>query len=316
MEEIKTKENSIKYTTLIMIILSFTLGTVTTLVVLKATISNPETFSITGLIGFLFGIALSGASIVLAITAIALGKSSERVMTERSDESIRIQNEVFMKTTDALQRIEASTGVTEKRIEDIISGRAGALSYEIAEIASKGTGLKDRKALEMKIKDSILREIRHSPSLQDTENKRQEIIERAERYDQFLNKITLAFTNSKNIIAEKIGSGSFSGVGFDLFDGVYALNGKSFAVAAIGSNQKEKFVAKSDYIIKISEEISKGKIEKVYIIVDDDIETAAKFKELVQELLNELKHGEKISFVGIPLEEVDNGIKKLIESIT
>lgn len=73
------------------------------------------TFSTPELINFVLSVLLSGASIFLAITAIALGRFSEQAIINRSDESIRLQNEVFQKTTEALQRIESSTGVTEKR---------------------------------------------------------------------------------------------------------------------------------------------------------------------------------------------------------
>ena len=82
-------------------------------------------FSTISLITFSIGIILSGASIVLAITAIMLGKISENAMIQRSDESIKLQTDVFVKTIEALQAIKASTGVTQKRIEDIISGRVG-----------------------------------------------------------------------------------------------------------------------------------------------------------------------------------------------
>ena len=103
-------------------------------------------FTTIGLIGFVLTIILSGSSIVLAISAILLGKFSEQAMIQRSDDSIRIQNEVFQKTTDALQRIESSTGVTEKRIEDIISGRVGDISYKIAEIATESQKGKTKRS--------------------------------------------------------------------------------------------------------------------------------------------------------------------------
>jgi predicted Kef-type K+ transport protein len=49
------------------------------------------TFSTTEILSFVFGIALSAASTVLAIVAIQLGKASEYEMIKRSDEAIRLQ---------------------------------------------------------------------------------------------------------------------------------------------------------------------------------------------------------------------------------
>ena len=131
------KEWYISYKQLGLIIIAFSFGIIATLLFINSEESNTTQFSTTELIIFSLTIILAGASIVLAIAAIALGKSSEQAVIQRSDESIRLQNEVFQKTTDALQRIESSTGVTEKRIEDIISGRVGDLSHKIVEIATE-----------------------------------------------------------------------------------------------------------------------------------------------------------------------------------
>src|SRR5581483_10511264 len=98
----------ISYQTAAACAISFLVGVVAALLVKNALSSEQITFSTPSLLGFLFGVALSAASIVLAIAAIALGKISEHSIIRRSDESIRLQNEVFVRTTDALARIESS----------------------------------------------------------------------------------------------------------------------------------------------------------------------------------------------------------------
>lgn len=119
---------SISYGKLGGFVLVFVVGVVVTLIFQNAIKIESITFSTVSLVSFLFSVVLAGASIFLAITAIALGKASEQAMIHRSDESIRLQNQIFTKTTDALARIESSTGVTERRVEDIISGRIGNIS--------------------------------------------------------------------------------------------------------------------------------------------------------------------------------------------
>jgi len=129
---------TISYKHVGIIVFSFSLGLIGALLISNSQSASTTSFSTTELIGFVMSVILSGASIVLAISAIALGRSSERAVIDRSDESIRLQNEVFVRTNEALQRIEASTGVTEKRIEDIITGRVGDISQKIAGLASEG----------------------------------------------------------------------------------------------------------------------------------------------------------------------------------
>ncbi len=121
-------KSQVTYAQLTIVAISAFIGAVAVLLFQKLVGGGMTHMDTLGLIGFTLSVLLSGASIVLAVSAIMLGKFSEDAIIRRSDESIRLQNDVFLKTTDALQRIESSTGVTEKRLEDIVSGRVGALS--------------------------------------------------------------------------------------------------------------------------------------------------------------------------------------------
>ena len=153
-QTLTNKAWTITYKQIGVIVLSFSLGLISALLLKNAGTTQASTFTTTELVGFVLSVIVSGASMVLAVAAIALGRASEQAVVTRSDESIRLQNEVFTKTTEALQRIEASTGVTEKRIEDIIAGRVGDISHQIAEMASKGgkQSPKDFKELEENIR--------------------------------------------------------------------------------------------------------------------------------------------------------------------
>lgn len=314
MNESDSKGYTIKVSMLISILLSFTVGVIMTLVLLKVTGGKAETLSTIGLVSFVFGIAVSGASIVLAIAAISLGKSSERIMIERSDESIRLQNEVFLKTTDALQRIESSTGVTEKRIEDIISGRAGAISREIAQLAHTGSTFKDRGEFERQIKESILREVAPKRSVNEAEEEQKALQERMEqhkRYKLFNGKVMLAFANRADTTSEKIGDGRFDGSGDELFDGIYVANGRRLAVSSLGAHSL-RTVAEGDYLTRISKAIAEGRIEKAYLVVDAEEETVKQFRNKCKETLDALKFGDNIQIVGIPLEAADKAATMLI----
>jgi len=259
-------------------LLIFILGVVATLIFQNLSTGEKITFSTASLVSFLFGIALSAASIVLAIAAITLGKVSERIMIERSDESIRLQNEVFVKTTEAFQRIESSTGVTEKRIEDIIAGRAGDISHKLAgKIAEERVGRRDPRQLEEEIRESLLSELSQTKE-SETPEERKKRIEQQEQalkeYKKFQSKVLLSLADSKLTHSEKIGDGQFRGKGDDLVDGVFTVGKQRVAVCTFSvSPVLTKSFQDSfwDFLLQIAEEIRKGTFKKIILAFDDSL---------------------------------------------
>jgi hypothetical protein len=266
---------------------SFLLGILAALLAQNFVRSDSTTFSTAGLISFLFGIALSAASIVLAIAAITLGKSSEHVMIERSDASIRLQNEVFAKTTEALTRIESSTGVTEKRIEDIISGRAGELSHAIAERlggsgAAKG---KTREMLEQEIKESLIGQLSESRALEmrarSAEAKRD--AEEAEKhYRKFQSDLLVAVASSQFGKCEKVGEGHFSGEGPDLFDSVITINGERIGISAFGAHH---VVRLDEFIASTVQELAAGRFQRVIMAIDRAVKPDGRYRTILHDAL-------------------------------
>lgn len=245
------------------------------------------TFSTTELVGFLLSVVLSAASIVLAIAAIWLGKVSELSVIKRSDESIRLQNEVFIRTTEALQRIEASTGVTEKRIEDIISGRVGDISHKIAELASGRTGLsQDRQALEEEIKRSILAGVRSPKEEKEEEKRRKLLIQRRERYQLFHQALLTSFANKSGVVASKLGDGAYQGQGDDLFDVVVEADGKKVVASAFQRPLDPRF---NQYLTSVAEALASNSVDRVYIVIDAPTEQHPKLTEHVQSRLSAFK---------------------------
>lgn len=129
---ISVLNRDISYKQIFTVVFSFILGIAVILIIQNYIKSEIISFSTIDIINFLFSIALSSVSIFLAIVAIMLSRSSEKAVIERSDESIRLQNEIYLKTIDTLERIELSTGITEKRIDDIVSGRVKTIFSEKA----------------------------------------------------------------------------------------------------------------------------------------------------------------------------------------
>lgn len=282
----------IAVSTLIYYVLIFILGGVAVFIFQKIPGNEQINFGATGLITFIFGIALSSASIMLAIAAISLGKSSERAMIERSDHSIKLQNEVFVKTTEALGRIESSTGITEKRIEDIIAGRAGDLSRAIAEnITDDSTSKpKDREKMEEEIKNSIL------SSLNEQQNKTRDIArfearkeaELAQKtYAEFIKKTLLFIANTGKVKSEKIGDGNATASGVELFDGIFNKDGYKIGVSVYTQNSKmikHHISTFQDFIGNCASELANSSIHFVFIIFDSPVDGESEYRKIYLKL--------------------------------
>jgi len=291
MEEAKW---SISLQHLILAIVYAAIGAVISELIRNVSGAEKLTFSTTELVGFILSVVLSAASIVLAIAAIWLGKVSELSVIRRSDESIRLQNEVFIRTTEALQRIEASTGVTEKRIEDIISGRVGDISHRIAELASGRTGLsQDRKALEEEIKRSILSGVRSPKDEKEEEKRRKALLEKRERYKHFHQTLLTSFANKPNVVAKKLGDGAFQGKGDDLFDVVVEANGRKIAASAFQRPLDSYF---NQYLGSVAETLAQNDVDFVYIAVEAPSDQYTKITEHVRSQLSKYK-GDPLSKV-------------------
>lgn len=283
--------SSISYSTLVAIFVSLIVGAVIVLIAIKVVGASVETFTTSELLSFLFAVVLSAASIVLAITAISLGKASERAMIERSDESIRLQTEVFAKTTEALQRIESSTGVTEKRIEDIISGRAGAISDRVVDrlIEERSVKTKSRKALEMDVRQSVMQALSTEAKGKESEQEREaakRIVEDRAKFQKFTDDVLQHMGNYPDVHARKLGQGSFLGEGEDLCDGVFDINKRRIGVCTfmtkgyLPSYENELF----EYFFKLSKEIAKGTFEEVLLVFDDVVPEDSVFHKALHTL--------------------------------
>jgi len=154
-EELKMKtKTALPIWLLTTIFITLVVGVVSGLLLRNMFSSHQVSLSGPGLISFVFTVALGAASIILAIITMILSRQAEDALTRRSDEGIRLQSDVFVKTNEVLSKIQASTGVTEKRIEDIISGRTNIIAQEVLEKSFPGKRDLSEKAIE-KLKEDL-----------------------------------------------------------------------------------------------------------------------------------------------------------------
>lgn len=307
------QEWTISYKQIGTVIFAFSLGVIAALLVSNSQTPSVISFSTTELIGFVLSVILSGASIVLAISAIALGKSSEKSVIERSDESIRLQNEVFVRTTEALQRIEASTGVTEKRIEDIITGRVGDISQKIVGLASEGQlgSRQGKKDFEEEIKETLLSAIKGTQANGNTNIYDQKISEKKikeEMYEENHQKLFSTIKSIPDVIVGKYGHGASHKKGDDQVDGIFTINNERIGISTYRFDVSEDQL--DEYFRGIATQIEGGNFSRVVVFAFD----AKGFENTVTEILkpykDELKN--KISFKTVDTNNYD---EKIIQEI-
>jgi hypothetical protein len=280
-------KNSIKLWLVAVIIVSFILGAVALLVIRNIVHAEILQFSTIGLIGFVLSIIFGGASIVLAINAIQLGRSSEDAIIKRNDESIRTQNEVFQKTIEVLSRIESSTGVTEKRIEDIIAGRVG----QIADKLSHGN-FTDRDKIEKELRKSLTEEL----TSEEVEARKEIEIKRKEAkssYEKYHEAMLLTLSNTDNFNVLKLGEhGSYRGEGVSLVDGLFSISELKVGISVYSKESLlgDMFVRGFEqFVTKVAQALSNGVIDYFFYISDEESNTSKQLKAQLKESSNLFK---------------------------
>lgn len=299
-----------------LLVVSFGTGVFVALLAFRPESSAVTTFSTSELLGFFLTVILSGASIVLAISAIALGKLSEQEIVRRSDESISLQTEVFAKTTEALQRIESSTGVTEKRIEDIISGRVGDISHRLAQIASEnGLSFKrNEKDLEEAIREAISQEIKTNlsdvsvsePRTARVEGVRKRAAERKNQrqaYEGNHERLMLSLVNRDDMkVVKPPDHGSLGETGEDFFDAIFLHGDERIGVSTHPPGVYAPIM--SAVAMNSAREVQAGTVDKVFQLIFDDPDLALEAAENSQALLPAMKS--KIKFLSVPSESMES----------
>lgn len=304
--ETVSKSRDIHYSYLVVFIIAFALGVTSILVVKNYLQSEIINFSTLDLLNFVFSIALSASAIVLSITAIILSKNSEQSIIRQSSESKDLQNEIFSRTIETLSRIESSSGINEKRIDDI--------SKKIAELPHRTGGSR-----ESDIRKIMRRTFLPARSYTNRESELE--AEEDKREQEFKDEVMLGITNTERIIAERIDEGDFNASGKELVDGLFNLDAKKFSISTfyIKSSDGVFDLFSQDtfknYFLSLSKEISDGVFSKSFLAFNKKVEEDPDFMKLYKNTMSLLKDGvkEKLSIVSGQPREIT---KKIIKSLS
>lgn len=305
------KFKSIRYSRLAIILIAFIFGFITKLLIENSLANQVFSFSTVEIISFVLSVIIGGASIFLAITAILLSKSSEVEITRRNDESIKTQNELFQKTIETLNKIGSSTEVTEKRLDDIITGRVKNAANVLSSSETR-----DPQEIEETLRRSLSEKI--SPKKQIEIKKREEEIKKArENYNNIHESILLSLSNDPRIKSEKpCGHGHYGSKGDELFDGIFKIEDSRIGVSIFSY---EKIINRSMipnigfFLMQISREIKKGHLNHFFLLSnkkseDDHIENS--FRNSISILKEDLEN--KIHTITGSNEHIIEGIMNII----
>ena len=305
-EEIRKKRLQLPVWLVITVAITLVLGLVGGLVISTLLSQRQISFSVVSLISFVFTIALGSAAIILATITIVLSRHAEDALIRRSDEGIKLQNEVFVRTSEVLSKIQASTGVTEKRLEDIISGRTAPIVQEaVAKSKLAEAGLnkqvidKISKDLAESLKSEITPLVRFGPAkaekkLAEIESKQKKSEEITARWNEFRSQVVseVLKIGGVELISETEGDAG-SEISEEFWDLLIKANGKRFGFDIHTKEQvyeKEggfcgltsKQSSRSRLIKSLSWQAFQDNIDKVFVAFDEDVWSEQGIAELVK----------------------------------
>lgn len=338
-EEIRKKRLQLPVWLVITVAITLVLGLVGGLVISKLLSQRQISFSVVSLISFVFTIALGAAAVILATITIVLSRHAEDALIRRSDEGIKLQNEVFVRTSEVLSKIQASTGVTEKRLEDIISGRTAPIVQEaVAKSKLAEAGLdkqaidKISKDLAESLKSEIAPLIRSGPAkaeeklseIEITQKKRGEI---SARWNEFRLQVVseVRKIGGVELISEVEGKYSAE-ISEKFWDLLIKANGKRFAFDIHTKDQVFKqqggfygLAFKQSHRYKMIRSISwqalQDNIDKVFVVFDKDVwsdKGITELAKLIDSFNSNSKGPEIVPLSGSP-EEI---AKKIMPVVT
>jgi hypothetical protein len=281
-----------------------------------STINNSDQerifFSTLDFVNFCFSLALSVASIVLAITAIIMSKNSEHFIVGQNIKNNDLQNDIFRKTLEVLCRIESSSGINEKRIDDIAKSI----------MSSPIKGPKEENEIKKIIKEGLYSEGGRG-EIEERKKRLEEITVARKRKGEFQSKILAKIANIGSVKAEKIGDGSFDSLGDDLVDGIFHCNGKRFSVSTFYIPEPDKTFDSmtgldrdtfENYFKSLVKELVENRFDQSFLVFSEKITAESDFMKLFKQTLATTKDEivERIVIISGNLEDIILNIEKYI----
>jgi hypothetical protein len=323
-------QRTVPVSSLLLVLVSFVAGLLTALFVTNVLSKQQISLSTYELISFVFTIALGAASVILALISINLSKLAEDALVRRSDEGIKIQNETFVRTSEVLGKIQTSTGVTERRIEDIIAGRTTSIAKEVVErslpesqtLVSREVVNRLKTEIAESLKTEILPLLSSTPAgaqsylteLEAKQNRRAEARKRWNEFRQSLIKEVSKLPNSR-LLSESEGyygadeASAFWDCILLIEDTRIALDVHTAEQIADGSLGWNSEGLRKEFLKRICWRILQDKIALTFVVFDIDIWEEPSLKELAK-LMDDLNSEQKFNII-----RVSGGVEVIAKTI-
>jgi len=217
-----------------------------------------------------------------------------------------LQTDVFVRTNEVLSKIQSSTGVTEKRIEDIISGRTAVIASEVIDKSmTKGAKTFATENIEQ-IKKDLAESLRNellpllSRSSSGTEERLTELeVKQKHRKDirnkwaRFRSSLVAEASKHTGIQIKSESEGALnSNTPEQFWDAVFIIDDKLYSLEShiteqlydtegsfslLLNEQSERF----NYASKISWRVSQDNIQVLILAWDNDVSEEPAIKEII-----------------------------------
>lgn len=300
------------------------LGATVAFSILRAMQGGVESISTTGLLGFLFMLGLAVSAIVLSIVAIALSRSAEQAIAQKSEEMSALQTEMVARTVVAIERMESSVTRIGEEITDTLYDHFEMLAEEIRESLPSCNVLRSNvtEAVERSRADALI--VMEEQPTQETPVKEPVVVEEEpeviaveenvpvvvipepeppkpvtdemremadKKYGEFKDIVLLGVANYPGVIVRKIGEGHYRTEGDELVDGVFVIQHENVAVCTFCTNQVivDRFMGETGdsfngFLKSLSGEVKRGHFTRVFMVFDGQLTNASLYAKALNGL--------------------------------
>lgn len=287
------------------------LGAAVAVLVMRMMQGTMETVSTASLLTFFLMAGLAVAAIVLAVTAILLSRTAERVVTEKAAEISALQAAVIMKASTGTGRIELCVSRAGEEAAETLS-RPQIQVMEVPEHEPSGDSVPEIPTVP--VAEEIPEQVRAEeaeaepvpePVLEPTggsEPAAEQLPEkplddseaylRAEKkYGAFKDIVLLGAANYPGVVARKVGEGEYRTEGDDLVDGAFVMNSEKVAVCTFATSQviTDRFTGKQGdsfnrFLDSLKNELDRGHFTRVFFVFDGKLSPSGPYAEALNGL--------------------------------
>jgi hypothetical protein len=313
---------------------SAVIGSVVTLLFMRAAEGGTETFSTIGLLGFFFMTVLAVSATALAVAAIILSRTAERTLNRQSEEIRKTQGRMAAQAEKTAERLEESALLVGEEIVQAFCERFDAfgrdlrtelparetIRTDVSEAVERAPGSVRFSSAEEIVATEDPEEIEEEkpvpvgtvddkePEAQPHEFHSTEDVERAEKkYGEFKDIVLRGVANYPGVVVRKIGEGHYRTEGDELVDGAFTINRESVAVCAFATSGilESRFLGNggesfSGFLRSLLEELRRRHFTRAFFVFDSALPDDSAYAKV----LNKFRSGvDAVTFAQLELFE-------------